>query len=77
MSEDDKLERRSSRDRRDFISDFDTIDSKTDDFLPRKDRRKDRRKMPERRLSNIEVEETGIVEEEFFEYLESYHKRQV
>ena len=35
---------------------------------------KDRRKMPERRLNNISVEEVEIVEDEFLEYLNNYLK---
>lgn len=35
---------------------------------------KDRRKTPDRRLNNIEVGESPIDEEEFFEFLKDYNK---
>ena len=35
---------------------------------------KDRRKTPDRRVNNIEVEESQIDEDEFFEFLKNYNK---
>ena len=68
----DQAERRDPRDRRDFKSTLSDTHIDSDEvFVAR-----DRRKMPERRLSNISVEETEIVEEEFFEYLAQYKKQQ-
>ena len=64
-------ERRDRYDRRDFKSEFSNLNDDTDQFVLHRDRRK----MPERRLSNIKVEESDIVEEEFFEYLAQYQKQ--
>ena len=66
--EQNESERRASRDRRDFKSSLSDLHCGTDDIFVARDRRK----MPERRLSNISVEESEIVEEEFFEYLDNY-----
>ena len=65
-------ERRATNDRRDFISALSDSSKELGELVIKKDRRK----MPERRLNNISVEETEIVEEEFLEYLQNY-KNQV
>ena len=64
-------ERRASNDRRDFKSALSDPTIAINDLVICKDRRK----MPERRLNNISVEETEIVEEEFLEYLNNYKKQ--
>ncbi len=61
-------ERRTTSDRRDFISTLSDSSKELGELVIKKDRRK----MPERRLNNISVEETEIVEEEFLEYLQNY-----
>ncbi len=66
--DDDQAERRDKNDRRDFKSSLSNSSNDTDELVINRDRRK----MPERRLNNIQVEETEIVEDEFFEYMESY-----
>ena len=64
-------ERRAKNDRREFISALSDASKELGELVITKDRRK----MPERRLNNISVEETEIVEEEFLEYLQSYKKQ--
>lgn len=64
-------ERRADDDRRDFKSAL----SDPNNLLGEAVINKDRRKMPERRLNNISVEETEIVEEEFLEYLSTFKKQ--
>lgn len=64
-------ERRAEDDRRDFKSAL----SDPNNLLCETVINRDRRKMPERRLNNISVEETEIVEEEFLEYLSTYKKQ--
>ena len=70
-TEEDGADRRAKDDRRNFTSSTNESNETTDEYFIAKDRRK----TPERRLNNIRVEETEIVEEEFFEYLESYNKQ--
>ena len=67
----DADERRTENDRRDFKSALSDSSIVVDELAICKDRRK----MPERRLNNISVEETEIVEEEFLEYLNNYKKQ--
>ena len=69
--EDNQEDRRTENDRRDFKSSLENSIDDTDGLIINKDRRK----MPERRLNNIQVEETEIVEDEFLEYMESYNKQ--
>lgn len=64
-------ERRAKSDRRDFKSLLSDSHENIDEIVICKDRRK----MPERRLNNISVEESEIVEEEFLEYLSEYKKQ--
>lgn len=64
-------ERRAEDDRRDFKSAL----SDPNNLLGEAVTNRDRRKMPERRLNNISVEETEIVEKEFLEYLSTYKKQ--
>ena len=64
-------ERRATNDRRDFISALSDSSKELGEMMIKKDRRK----MPERRLNNISVEENEIVEEEFLEYLQNYQKQ--
>lgn len=64
-------ERRTRNDRRDFNSALSDSSKELDELVIKKDRRK----MPERRINNISVEETEIVEEEFLEYLQNYNNQ--
>ena len=64
-------ERRAKRDRREFVSALNDSTKELGEIVIQKDRRK----MPERRLNNISVEETEIVEEEFLEYLQHYQNK--
>jgi len=69
-SDQERNERRASRDRRNL--------SKSVSF-PYEVRKglvilTDRRKTPDRRISNISVEDSQIDEEEFFEYLRNHRK---
>lgn len=67
----DLEERRAKHDRREFTSALNDATKELGELVIQKDRRK----MPERRLNNISVEETEIVEEEFLEYLQNYQKQ--
>ena len=61
-------ERRTKTDRRSFKSLHSNALEDTQEMILGGDRRK----MPERRLNNISVETSEIVEEEFLEFLENY-----
>lgn len=67
--EENEDERRAKNDRRSFKSLYGNAIDDTQEIILGGDRRK----MPERRLNNIRVETSEIVEEEFLEFLENYN----